>query len=202
MASWTRSPGPMTACRRQQVLRSDSAGRFCSRILSLLALWEISCTVFLQRSRLRRLVIAMSGHKACSPDAPKSVKKQGFSLDEKMWILSQSEKGVPPKTIAIEIGRAPSTDYTSYSNKPILRNFEFLPTLPPPPLDLGFCHFLTFLHRGIEEVERHLLWKFHKKIQRESWSNVPPKLLAYIRFLYKVVHKNGRLRKFNRSREI
>ena len=39
-------------------------------------------------------------------------------------------------------------------------------------------------------------------MQRESWSNVPPKLLTYIRFLYKVVHKNGRLRKFNRSREI
>ena len=31
---------------------------------------------------------------------------------------------------------------------------------------------------------------------------MPPKLLARIRFLYKVVHKNGRLRKFNRSREI
>ena len=25
------------------------------------------------------------------------------------------------------------------------------------PLDLGFWSFLTFLHRGIEEVERHLL---------------------------------------------
>ena len=31
---------------------------------------------------------------------------------------------------------------------------------------------------------------------------MPPKLLACIRFLYKVVHKIGRLRKFNRSREI
>ena len=31
---------------------------------------------------------------------------------------------------------------------------------------------------------------------------VPPKLLACIRFLYKVVHKIGRLQKFNRSREI
>ena len=62
--------------------------------------------------------------------------------------------------------------------------------------------FLTFLHHGIEEVARHLLWKFHKKIRRTSWSNVPPKLLACIRFLYKVVHKIGRLRKFNRSREI
>ena len=31
---------------------------------------------------------------------------------------------------------------------------------------------------------------------------MPPKLLACIGFLYKVVHKNGRLRKFNRSREI
>ena len=25
------------------------------------------------------------------------------------------------------------------------------------PLDLGFWSFLTFLHRGIEEAERHLL---------------------------------------------
>ena len=31
---------------------------------------------------------------------------------------------------------------------------------------------------------------------------MPPKLLACIRFLYKVVHKVGRLRKFSRSREI
>ena len=31
---------------------------------------------------------------------------------------------------------------------------------------------------------------------------MPPKLLACLGFLYKVVHKIGRLRKFNRSREI
>ena len=70
----------------------------------------------------------------------------------------------------------------------------------PPPLDLSFWSFLTFLHHGIEEVERHLLWKFYKKIRRKSWSNVRPKLVACIGFLYKVVHKIGRLRKFNRSR--
>ena len=28
---------------------------------------------------------------------------------------------------------------------------------PPPPLDLSVWSFLTFLHHGIEEVERHLL---------------------------------------------
>ena len=71
-----------------------------------------------------------------------------------------------------------------------------------PPLDLRFWSFLTFLHNGKEDVGRHLLWKFYKKIQRKSSSNVPPNLLACIRFLYKVVHKNGCLRKFNRSREI
>ena len=71
-----------------------------------------------------------------------------------------------------------------------------------PPLDLSFWSFLTFLHHGIEEAERHLLWKFYKKIRRKSWSNGPPKLLACIGFLYKVVHKIGRLRNFNRSREI
>ena len=55
------------------------------------------------------------------------------------------------------------------------------------PLDLSFWLFLTFLHHGIE-VERHILWtECHKEIQMKSWSNVPPKLLACIRFLYKVV---------------
>ena len=42
--------------------------------------------------------------------------------------------------------------------------------------------------------------KLHKKVQSKNWSNVPPKLLACVRFLYKVVHKIGRLRKFNRAR--
>ena len=70
------------------------------------------------------------------------------------------------------------------------------------PLWLSFWSFLTFLHHGIEKVERHLLCKFHKKIQRKSRSNVPPKLLACIGFLYKVVHKIGPLRKFNRAPEI
>ena len=71
-----------------------------------------------------------------------------------------------------------------------------------PPLDLSFWSFLTFLHHSIAKVERQLLWKFYKNVRRKSWSNVPPKLLACIGFLYKVVHKIGRLRKFNRSREI
>ena len=69
------------------------------------------------------------------------------------------------------------------------------------PLDLSFWSFLTFLHHGIEEVEKHLLWKFHKKIRRKSWSNVPPKLLACIRFYTKLYTKSA-LQKFNRAREI
>ena len=79
---------------------------------------------------------------------------------------------------------------------------EYGPLRQDPPLDLSFWSFLTFLHHGIEKVERHLLRKFYKKIRRKSWSNVPPKLVACIGFLYKVVHKIGRLRKFNRSRGI
>ena len=59
------------------------------------------------------------------------------------------------------------------------------------PLNLSFWSFLTFVHHGIEDVERHLLWSFYKQIQRKSWSNVPPKLLACIRFLCKVVHKTA-----------
>ena len=37
--------------------------------------------------------------------------------------------------------------------RPVFRTGEG----PPPPLDLSFWSFLTFLHHGIEEVERHLL---------------------------------------------
>ena len=68
-----------------------------------------------------------------------------------------------------------------------------LPLKSRTPL-IWIFSFLTFLHQGIEDVERHLLWKFHKRMQRKSWSNGPQKLLACIRFLYKVVHKNGRTR--------
>ena len=55
----------------------------------------------------------------------------------------------------------------------------------------------------VEKTQRRIFCEnFIKKSQRERWSNVPPKLHPCIRILYKVVHKNGRLRKFNRSREI
>ena len=71
------------------------------------------------------------------------------------------------------------------------------------PLDFSFWSFgFTFLHHGIDEVERHLLWTFQKKNQRKIWANVPPKLLACLRFLYKVVHKICCLRKFNRAQKI
>ena len=78
----------------------------------------------------------------------------------------------------------------------------FSSELPAGPLDLNFRSYFTFLRHGIEKVMWHLVWKLHKKVQRKSWSNVPPKLLACIGFLYKVVHNIGRLWKFNRSREI
>ena len=83
-----------------------------------------------------------------------------------------------------------------------ITDYRDTPALRQDPLDLSFWSFLTFLHHGIEEVERHLLRKFYKNIRRKSWSNVPPKLVACIGFLYKVVHKIGRLRKFNRFRGI
>ena len=36
------------------------------------------------------------------------------------------------------------------------------------PLDLSFWSFFTFLHHGIEEIARHLLWKFYKKNSNEK----------------------------------
>ena len=110
----------------------------------------------------------------------------------------------PPRASGLSTNPHPcSSPITTYYRK---GHFVSFPTTAPDarhkswnlrqdPLDLSFWSFFTFLHHGIDEVERHLLWKFHKKIQRKSWSNVSPKLLTCIRFLYKVVHKNGRLRK-------
>ena len=73
----------------------------------------------------------------------------------------------------------------------------------PPPLIWVFVifdFFAPWYRKSKEASSVKISWK---KIQRKRWSNVPPKLLACIRFLYKVVHKNGRLpRKFNRAREI
>ena len=80
-------------------------------------------------------------------------------------------------------------------------NWAFTTNLWGRTLDLSFWSFFTFLHWRIEKVETYILWKFHT-IRRKSWSIVPPKLLAYFRFLYKVVHKIGRLRKFNRARRL
>ena len=82
----------------------------------------------------------------------------------------------------------------------VLRSFASLKYEGRTPW-FEFLVIFDFFHYGIEEKERHLLWKFHKKIQRKSWSNLPPKLLTCIGFLYKVVPKNGRLRKFNRPRD-
>ena len=37
-----------------------------------------------------------------------------------------------------------------------------------PPLIWVFGHFFTFLHHGIEEIERHLLLKFYKKNSKKK----------------------------------
>ena len=52
------------------------------------------------------------------------------------------------------------------------------------------------------EFEEHKITsiKSQRQVQRNSWSNGQPKFLACLGFLYKVVHKIGRLRKFNRAR--
>ena len=70
------------------------------------------------------------------------------------------------------------------------------------PLDLSFWSFLTFFALWYRRNMASSVKTSQKKIQSKNWSNVPPKLLACVRFLYKVVHKIGRLWKFNRAREI
>ena len=58
------------------------------------------------------------------------------------------------------------------------------------PLIWVFGHFWLF-STIVYNVERHLLWKCHKQIQRKSWSNVPPKLLTCIWFLSKLYTKSA-----------
>ena len=44
-----------------------------------------------------------------------------------------------------------------HAQSPFLFPIVFSIKAGPPPLDLSFWSFLTFLHHGIEEVGRHLL---------------------------------------------
>ena len=66
--------------------------------------------------------------------------------------------------------------------------------------------FHAYERSGVPRIRKFnayiIFWIYSKKIKRKSWSNSPPKLLACMGFLYKVVHKIGCLRKFNRSRKI
>ena len=90
---------------------------------------------------------------------------------------------------AVMTVRTASTLFSQGSFKAGPPWFEFL---------VIFDFFVPSYRKGREASSVKISWK----IQRKSWSNVPPKLLAYIRFLYKVVHRIGHLRKFNRAREI
>ena len=69
------------------------------------------------------------------------------------------------------------------------------------PLYLSFGSFLTFLHHSIEYIERYLLWKFHKK-SKEKLIKCATEVARLHKVSYKVAHKIGHLRKFNRAREI
>ena len=74
----------------------------------------------------------------------------------------------------------------------------------PPPLIWVFWSFLTFLHHSIENLETHLLWKFHQKIQTKKLVKCATKVarLHNYKVSIQVVHKIGRLQKFNCARKI
>ena len=65
----------------------------------------------------------------------------------------------------------------------------------------SFWSFLTFLHHGIEKVERHLLWKFHKKL-KEKLVKCATKVARLHRVSIQSCTQNGRLRKIIRTQEI
>ena len=70
------------------------------------------------------------------------------------------------------------------------------------PLGLSFWSFLTFLHHDIEEVERHLLWKFQKKNSKEDLVKCATEVARFHKVSIQSCTQIGRLRKFNRAREI
>ena len=74
----------------------------------------------------------------------------------------------------------------------------------PPLIWVFFFHFWHSVCTMVKKNSRGIFCEnFTKKFEAKlNWSNVPPKLLACVRFLYKVVHKIGRLWMFNRAREI
>ena len=54
------------------------------------------------------------------------------------------------------------TYYFLYRSTTVTGLFHKDTNLRQDPLDLSFWSFLTFLHHGIEEEERHLLWKCYE----------------------------------------
>ena len=65
-----------------------------------------------------------------------------------------------------------------------------------------FLAIFDFLHHGIEKVERHLLWKFHNKNSKEKLVKCATEVARLHRVSIQSCTQNGRLRKFNRAREI
>ena len=116
---------------------------------------------------------------------PTSTRKKSCTVDlricysvglwfSKIYHCNQESVFFPAKVFCVQRRKFVGSDtgwllWTIFSFTVLMPIFKKLGFQPP--------WFETFLHHGIDKVERHLLWKFHKKIQRKSWSNVPPNLL-------------------------
>ena len=91
--------------------------------------------------------------------------------------------GYPPRRQILVVSRKCLTTHAlrrSVGEWPPISQRQGISSYEPVKLrqDSPWFEFLVifdFLHHGIEEVKRHLLWKFYKKTRRKSWSNVPPK---------------------------
>ena len=112
----------------------------------------------------------------------------GDSAEEKKWLFVERrrrERVIQP--VAAALSQCDRLDVSHSDHSFGLKRIGFVARKqdppPPPPVWFEFLVIFFLLFAPLytpEEVERHLLWKPHKTIQRKSWSNVPPKLLAYM----------------------
>ena len=121
--------------------RRSSSLQWCSRILDTCA--SAPCDMFVR------------GWRRASCQAPRS--------QETWWRASPPLRSYTPPQTSAWRDSSPRDEI-----EPTALPMGVLLKAGPPPLDLSFWSFLTFLHHGIEEVERQLLWKFYKKNSKEK----------------------------------
>ena len=136
-----------------------------------------------------------------------SFRRLAFSLSSKRRFFVWSRTEVVPVKHSNSSGSWIHRDLEQFST--ILKDCTFGQHECPlrfalrqdPSLDLGFWSVLTFLHYGIEEAERHLLWRPHKKFREKVGQIYHRSCLSVLGFIQKCAQNRPSPKVQSRSRD-